>query len=190
MLDAVRQIGIFMIAAQAVVHFAPGRQYERYIKSVSGIIILLLFLKPVLQFAGAVWEDPQDLWERWEGMTNISDFSGELQIEGAAEEVVGRMETKMRDLLNRELETDAYGVSRVSLSFDQEVGTEDVPRVQVEIALKKRAEEGVAIGVEDIVVGQPQQAAREEILSVYRTRFAEVLGVEEEQVEVRWDGRG
>ena len=31
MLETIRQIGVFMIAAQAVVHFAPGRQYEKYI---------------------------------------------------------------------------------------------------------------------------------------------------------------
>ena len=65
MLDTIREIGIFMIAAQAVVHFAPGRQYEKYIKSVSGIIILLLFLQPVLRFSGIVWEEPQALLEKW-----------------------------------------------------------------------------------------------------------------------------
>ena len=65
MLDAIREIGIFMIAAQAVVHFEPGRQYEKYIKSVSGIVMLLLFLKPVLQLAGAVWEEPQALKPRF-----------------------------------------------------------------------------------------------------------------------------
>ena len=63
MLDTIREIGVFMIAAQAVVHFAPGRQYEKYIKSVSGIIVLILFLKPVLRLAGAAWEEPQVLLE-------------------------------------------------------------------------------------------------------------------------------
>ena len=48
MLENIRQIGLFMIAAQAVIHFAPGRQYEKYIKFVSSVIILLLFLKPFL----------------------------------------------------------------------------------------------------------------------------------------------
>ena len=64
MLDTLREIGIFMIAAQAVIHFAPGKQYGKYIKSLSGIIILLLFLKPVLQLAGIPWEEPQILREK------------------------------------------------------------------------------------------------------------------------------
>lgn len=188
MLDAVRQIGIFMIAAQAVVHFAPGKQYERYIKSVSGIIILLLFLKPVLQFAGAVWEDPQDLWERWADLTDMPELSGELRIEGAEEVVTGRMESEVRELLNRELESDACCVSRVSLSIVPETEAADASCVRVEVALKEKAEEGVTIEVEDIVIGQSRQAAREEALLSYRTQFAEALGVEEEQMEVRWDG--
>ena len=74
MLDTIREIGIFMIAAQAVVHFAPGRQYEKYIKSVSGIIILLLFLQPVLRFSGIVWEEPQALLEKWGELTDIADI--------------------------------------------------------------------------------------------------------------------
>lgn len=188
MLEAIRQIGIFMIAAQAVVHFAPGGQYERYIKSVSGIIILLLFIKPVLQLAGAVWEEPLDLWERWADITDMPEISGELKINGATEEVTGRMESEMRELLNRELESDAYCVSRVSLSFDQETGEADVPLARVEVVLKERAEEGVTIEVKDIVIGESRQAVGEETLLSYCAMFAEALGVEEEQVEVIWDG--
>ena len=40
MLKNIREIGIFMIAAQTVIHFAPGRQYEKYIKSVSGLSLI------------------------------------------------------------------------------------------------------------------------------------------------------
>ncbi|MDE7360173.1 MAG: stage III sporulation protein AF, partial [Lachnospiraceae bacterium] len=82
MLDTIREIGIFMIAAQAVVHFAPGRQYEKYIKSVSGIIILLLFLKPVFQLAGTAWEEPQILLEKWEACSDMTAFSGKMQTDG------------------------------------------------------------------------------------------------------------
>lgn len=40
MLENIKEIGVFMIAAQAVIHFSPGRQYEKYIKLVSSVIIL------------------------------------------------------------------------------------------------------------------------------------------------------
>ena len=32
LVETIKKIGIFMIAAQAVLHFAPGQKYEKYIK--------------------------------------------------------------------------------------------------------------------------------------------------------------
>lgn len=193
MLDTIRQIGVFMIAAQAIVHFAPGRQYEKYIKSVSGIVILLLFLKPVLRFTGTVWEEPQILRENWEDLTDIPDFTEIPQIDDVSEEVIGRMETEMREQLNKELETDAYFVSRVSIFLIQEPGAEEGTLMpQVEILMRRRAEEeeGEQIGIGEIVVGQSQKSVLDESLLSYRARFAAVLGMEEDNVEVRRDGRG
>ena len=57
MLQTIREIGIFMIVAQAIVHFAPGKQYEKYVKSISGVIVLLLFLKPFVEMAGGAMAD-------------------------------------------------------------------------------------------------------------------------------------
>lgn len=191
MLDTIRQIGVFMIAAQAIVHFAPGRQYEKYIKSVSGIIILLLFLKPVLRLAGTAWEEPQVFRENWEELTDMPDFTGKPQIDDVSEEVVSRLETEVREQLNRGLETDVYFVSRVSIRLIREPGAEELmPRVEIWMRERAGEEESVQIGIEEIVVGQPQESVSDESLLSYRTQFAAILGMGEENVEVRWDGRG
>ncbi|MDE6406238.1 MAG: stage III sporulation protein AF [Lachnospiraceae bacterium] len=191
MLDTIREIGIFMIAAQAVVHFAPGRQYEKYIKSVSGIIILLLFLKPVFQLAGTAWEEPQILLEKWEAFSDMTAFSGKTQTDGVTEEVVKRMEEEMKERLNRELGTDAYFVSRVSIRFTQEQDADTGALLpEVEIWMQEGEEEGGQIGIEEIVVGQTREPVQEASFLSYRMRFAALLGLEEERVEVRRDGRG
>lgn len=191
MIDAVREIGIFMIAAQAAIHFAPGKQYERYIKSVSGMIILLLFLKSVLQLAGDVWEEPQILLEKWEEFTDMPDFSEGVQTEGVTGEVVSRMAAEIKERLNRELQEDTYFVSRVSVRFTRERDAETETLLpEVEIWMKGRAEEEESgrIGIEEIVIGQPQEAVQDMSFSDYRMRFAALLGMEEERVEVRRDG--
>lgn len=193
MLDTIREIGIFMIAAQAVVHFAPGRQYERYIKSVSGMIVLLLFLKPVLQLAGVVWEEPQMLVERWEAFADMPDFSGSAQTADATGEVVDRMAEKLKERLNRELEGEPYFVSRVSIRFTQEQDAETgtlLPEVEIRIKERTGKEESGQIGIEEIVIGQPREPEQDGVLLFYRKRFAAVLEMEEESVEVRRDGRG
>lgn len=193
MLDAIRQIGVFMIAAQAVVHFAPGKQYERYIKSVSGIIILILFLRPVLQLAGADWEEPQALLEKWEELADMPDFSVTMQKGGAAGEVSALVETELRERLNGELEKDAYYVSRVSIRFVQVPGEKAgtlLPKITVFLRERTGEEESGQIGIEEIVVGKPQETEQDESFLSYRSRFAALLEMEEERVEVRPDGRG
>ncbi len=193
MIDTIREIGVFMIAAQAVVHFAPGKQYEKYIKSVSGIVILLLFMKPVLQSAGAVWEDPQALLEEWMQMTDMPDFLGETMSDGVTDGVVSRMETEVRERFNRELETDVYFVSRVSIRFTQDPAEETetlLPEVEILMSERKGEEGDGQTGISEIVVGQPQESTADESFQSYRTRFAALLGMEEDRVEVRLDGRG
>ncbi len=193
MLETIRQIGIFMIAAQAVVHFAPGRQYEKYIKSVSGIIILLLFLKPVLQLAGAAWEEPQALMEKWEELTDMPDFSVKTQTGGVTKEVIARMESEVRDRLNRELTGEVYFVNRVSIRLVPDPGAEAgvlLPEITVFLREKAGEEESGQIEIEEIVIGQLRETDTGEPFLSYRSRFAALLEMEEERVEVRPDGGG
>lgn len=191
MLDTIKQIGIFMIAAQAVVHFAPGKPYEKYIKSVAGIIILLLFLKPIWQLAGAEWEEPRALLEEWEEMTDVSDFSVEREMGGVSEAVAARMETALAERLNSELAEEAYFVSRVSIRFIQEPGAKEGNLLpEITVFMREREEESGRIGIEEIVIGQSRQTDTSALFLSYRSRFAALLEMEEERVEVRSDGRG
>ncbi len=192
MLDAIREIGIFMIAAQAVVHFAPGRQYEKYIKSVSGIIILLLFLKPVLQLAGAVWEEPQALMDRWTKMTDLLGSLDAPQTDGVTGKVTAQMENELKEQLNREIAEDKYIVSRVSIRLTSESRAETGTLQPVTtIFLRERTveEENGRIEVEEIVIA-PREPVADEVFLSCQTRFAAILGIEEERVEVKLDGSG
>ena len=193
MLETIRQIGVFMIAAQAVVHIAQVIQNEKYIKSVLGIMILLLFLKPVLQSAGAEWEEPRALLEKWEASADLPDFSVKMQTGGVTEEVAARMETALMGRLNRELTGEAYFVSRVSLRLVQDPGAEAgtlLPEITVFLRERAEAEAGRRIEIGEIVIGQTPETDAGEPFSSYRSRFAVLLEMEEERVEVRPDGRG
>lgn len=59
MLENIRQIGIFMIIAQTMMHFAAGKQYEKYMKIIAGVIVILQFIRPFLsntENIAAKWE--------------------------------------------------------------------------------------------------------------------------------------
>lgn len=186
MLDHIGRIGIFMIAAQALVHFAPGRQYEKYIKSVAGVIILVLFIQPVLQLFGAQPESFPDIWERFEELTDVPDMTvAEYGMDAVA---AARMEEVVKGRLNSELEGEEYYVESVSLRLGQGRGQEAVLS-SVEVRLAKRDEENGErrIRIGEIVSGSGQPSSRE-VSSAYRERFAKLLGIEKVRVEVRLNG--
>lgn len=191
MLKTIREIGIFMIAAQAVVHFAPGRQYERYIKSISGVIILLLFLKPFLRLAGGEGENPSVILEKMGDMEDIIDVPAFPEGVGADSAVVRQMEAEVKSFLNREWEEETYCVRRVSIRLaESDASAYDARIAGVEITVGKREEEKSRIVVEEIVIGDAPDSVKEETFQAYRQRFAELLEIPEENVEVKLDGRG
>lgn len=124
---------------------------------------------------------------------DVPEVSGTVRTDTVTDEVVGRMEEEVKERLNRELEGDAYFVSRVSIRFTQKPGTEaGMLLAGVEILMRERAEgeERGQIGIAEIVVGQPEETMSDDGFSSYRAQFAALLGMEEERVEVRPDGRG
>lgn len=189
MLKNIREIGIFMILAQAVVHFAPGREYGRYIKSISSVIILLLFLKPFVELAGGEWPAPSDILDRALESVELPDLSAMNPERGIEDAVKRRMEEEIETLLNRELAEDPCLVRRVELNLEDgaEVYGEE-PFFTVEVVLGERKAQGGEIAVDEISVNVGQER-EEEAPEAYRLRFAEILKIVMERVEVRWDGR-
>ncbi len=188
MLENIRQIGLFMIAAQAVIHFAPGRQYEKYIKFVSSVIILLLFLKPFLSGQEAL----QGKWQT--GMEQIiQQYEKENLWQGtdqsADEAAVAQLEEQVRARLNEAVSKEAYVVNSVSFVFEK--GADRVEGAgyerqfqKVAVEMKKQAEEGIEpVLVEEIVIGQQKKEDTQEGLQ-YQEIFAGMLGIEPDRVEV------
>lgn len=191
MLQTIREIGIFMIVAQAIVHFAPGKQYEKYVKSISGVIVLLLFLKPFVEMAGGQWQTPSAVFERLEesvGMTDFSAASGVTAENAVEDAVVRRMEEEIADWLNRDLAGDSCLVKQVELNLPEVERSGGEAIFSVIIVMGEQPADDGEIMVDEITVGTSRMK-EDENLEAYRLRFAGLLGWEEDRVEVRWDGR-
>lgn len=79
-LEEIRSIGIFIICAQAVIHFRPKASYEKYLKVLTAIIVLVMLITPCFEilgngedFLGSMeqyenfWEGKEaDLWKSYE----------------------------------------------------------------------------------------------------------------------------
>ena len=58
MLGMVKEIGIFVIIAQAILYFVPGEHYAKYVKVLVGLMIIAKIAIPVLNlFSGKEWEE-------------------------------------------------------------------------------------------------------------------------------------
>lgn len=183
MLKTIQEIGIFMIAAQAVVHFAPSVQYEKYIKSISGVIILLLFLKPFLQLAGGMWEEPEEILKRMTELTDLPDLPETVQTTCVGDVMASRMEKEIMTLLNQDMEEEPCYVMSVVVRLEEE----QIPFVEITIGKKEKKD---LIVVEEITIGEAKNEEKAEEEQVYRQKFAGLLGIPEENVEVKMDGRG
>lgn len=193
MLENIRRIGLFMIAAQAVIHLSPGRQYEKYIKLVSSVIILFLFLRPFLSLQSVTQEPWQDaveqILEKYENenlwQADEDDFH---------ENAVKQLEEEVKARLNQEISDSGYCVNLVSLVFEGNIsgmggeGDGPVPVLQrVEIVMADKGQEAVEpILVEEIVIGDEKEKEKESTnaASQFQEMFADILGVEREKVEV------
>lgn len=215
MIEYIKQIGLFMIVAQTLLHFAAGRSYEKYIKIITGIIILLLFVRP---FSSELGNTRERLQEEMERMTEqIENHSGMWQglsgMEyGAADKAIQQLEEEVRRKLNQEVVTGDFEVTDVSFQWegDAESLAEEQTALAVtgiKICLRRKLQQdptgsaGIRhVHIEPVSVSDMLEEERREeekegteeldgMTQEYRSRFAESLGVEEEQVEVVYDGR-
>lgn len=62
LLGSIRQMGAFMICAQALIHFKPKGSYEKYMKLLVSAMILVQLLSPVAALLSGI--DGQSLEER------------------------------------------------------------------------------------------------------------------------------
>lgn len=115
LVETIQKIGIFLIAAQAIMHFAPGTAYTKYIKLIAGIMVLVMFLSPVYQIItgeiifssldagryGIAEEraETQGLSMRWEEMESYIEKQTWKQ-----ETVLEQMVDEIKSRLNQEIE--------------------------------------------------------------------------------------
>ena len=101
MIEHIKQIGLFMIVTQTFIHVAAGKQYEKYVKIIAGVIVLLLFVRPFSSSEGDIIEQWQEEMER---MTReMEQRSGTWQEELPAADY--GMEKRVKQQLEEEIKT-------------------------------------------------------------------------------------
>lgn len=87
MLEIIKEIGIFIVIAQAILYFVPGESYVKYVKVIIGIIMIARIVQPILSLT--TQESIEDiLLESQLFAEDMEEFAGEFsQIEMKASQV-------------------------------------------------------------------------------------------------------
>lgn len=217
MIENIRRIGIFMIAAQTVMHFAAGKQYEKYMKIITGVIVLLMFISP---FASS----SENLTAKWQAetermMEQIVERNNVWQeTPGAVSPVetviLRQIEEEVKARLNDVVSDDDYIVADVAIDLEETVGnsgmgTDEAEREwsfqRVRIILQGKSADGSSgkyeesiIRIEEITVGydpeeetkqhEEQDSSQNAGIQEYQHLFAQTLGIADDKVEVTYYG--
>ncbi|MDE5597868.1 MAG: stage III sporulation protein AF [Lachnospiraceae bacterium] len=208
--ELIKKIGIFMIAAQAVIHFAPAQKYEKYIRMIVGMMILLQFLAPLYQIlTKTAWEEPD-----WNALTESGLEKSVPELDMASDSVmysvVEQMQEEIKSRLNREMEEENYRVVSVKVSMQtvenaDEYGGKQYELDSVRVVVRRTYSIGGAeiqnsmdkiekVQIQKIGVTLDEQSIQEEgdekltekqeKEEAFRRRFCSVLGMEEKYMEV------
>lgn len=99
--QTIRQIGIFMICAQAILHFKPSVKYEKYLKLLISVMVLVQLLLPLLKIFS--WEEEDLFYNRMEAIqAEMEKEMAELKIESTIyeESVLKETEEEIKTKVN------------------------------------------------------------------------------------------
>lgn len=215
--ENIRRIGIFMIAAQTVMHFAAGKQYEKYMKIITGIIVLLLFVTPFVSSSDSSIIDWQTELERMEQQMQSNMQTEMSYIASPTQTVILRqIEEEVKERMNDMISERACIVTDVEIVLEEtDEGSDGVAQkaersftfrsVKVMLQDKVTYDSGnmrqsgtirideITVGHdpqlrEDAVDGEAQGLSRDDETDEYRQLFAQILGISADKVEVIYHG--
>lgn len=123
MIENIKRIGLFMIVAQTFMHFAAGQQYEKYMKIIAGIIVLLLFVRPFSlpeeDFADRWQEEMERLTEQMERQEGLWQENMSGTDYGIGRDVTERFEEEIKKRINGEMPSGNYRAADVEVGWKE-----------------------------------------------------------------------
>ena len=166
MLAIIREIGIFIVIAQAVLFFVPGETYVKYVKVIVGIIFILKLSEPVLSLiTGGEWEA---IVEQAIADSEQYGFGAHLPetADGSAK-IYREIEEEIKRRLQEET-PEEYEIRKVRLK-------------------EKAGREGIYTG---IVITVLQKQETQDSADYLKEHYGRLLGMEASDVEIETVGRG
>lgn len=212
--ENIRRIAVFMIAAQTAMHFAAGNQYEKYMKVITGVIILLMFIGPFLSAPQSLAVDWQEEIDRME--KQLEDSAGRkmpYSANSVETTALRKIEEELKARLNDAIPDEEFTVTDVAIDLEKTDGSTDAGTggkeqnwvfSRVRVTLQPEVDgsfedtyDREVIAIDEIKVGygsvneaeqEGQDSVQDAKTREYRHIFAQMLGIAEDRVEVTYRG--
>ena len=123
MLENIRRIGIFMIAAQTVIHFAAGKQYEKNMKIIAGVIVLIQFIGTFVSSSAEItagWQEQARQMTEWIESRNEMWREVEYAAGSAEQLAVRQIEDEIRMRFNGMISDKDSRVTDVIVEMEED----------------------------------------------------------------------
>lgn len=190
LLGTIRQIGIFMICAQAVLHFKPAAKYEKYLKLLISVMVLVQLLNPLLRFFSSEGEAFFN-WRIQEIGADMEKEMSQLQIENSIHEetILKETENKVKTQIGKIASENDLSVCSIQLN------TQDIPAKWIVYVKDQEKASDINIHIERISTA-PEVSAFERVEEEDTERnnklqsllygVEQELGIRREEIEVVW----
>lgn len=131
LLQVIRRVGIFIVCAQTIVHFKPNGSYEKYLKLLVSIMVMVQLVTPILRllgggedidFSGAVGQYEKVLYEGREQI-NITNVMAEEMVENQTmEEINSRLNILKEETQRQETEMQRQEMAEQQQAEQQQEG--------------------------------------------------------------------
>lgn len=216
--ENIREIGMFIVVAQMLVHLSAGKAYEKYMKVIAGVIVLMLFIRPFIRDPSGVMDGWQEEIRRMEQQLDRYDSvqqNATYAANGTEETALRQIEEEVKAMLNDAVSDEGCAVTGVEISLENmngngkavsDAGSPEWALRRVTVTVQETTEDGQEekkeentekIRIEKITLesGPDQEAdgadgrkISETAGEKYRQLFAQILGVAQDKVEVTYHG--
>lgn len=184
MIEMIKEVGIFIVIAQAVLYLVPGENYEKYVKVIVGIIMIAKMVQPVLTlFSEDAVSDSLDAFlEQSDTIFEIPEEIEELALEDKETVILEEIETEMEQRL-KENPIEGYRAKELMISREP---TGEAAKIIITVS-KEEGGENAEIKIEKVVIGEERKEntdipeKEEEALKEY---YGQILGIAPQQIEI------
>ena len=185
--EILKRASVFMILAQAIIHFRPSPVYEKYIRFLTGMMTAVILFLPMMEvFREGIGEDYWNtLAEYKEQIENVSldnlsvrDTSGSTYLQTVEEEIRNTLNEALTD---KNIRADRVELLGVVDGEEGKTGRSGI-RIYIREGLDQDADDKIAVDIISIGEKYGEGNGSEDVRM--REEIAEILQTDIDSVEV------